>query len=95
MLQQDEPDNYVVATSEPHSVRAFCRPPSAAWASTGRTRGHDAAFLRPAEVDRSSATPRGATLGWEPKTSFPELVHSMVDADLERLSKAAAPVREG
>ena len=48
----------------------------------------DPAFLRPAEVDQLVGDPAKARteLGWEPKTSFPELVEMMVDADLERLS---------
>jgi GDPmannose 4,6-dehydratase len=96
MLQQDEPNDYVVATGEPHSVHAFVE---AAFGHAGLDwEQHvvtDPAFLRPAEVDHLVGDPGKARteLGWEPKTSFPELVEMMVDADVERLSKAA-PVRE-
>jgi GDPmannose 4,6-dehydratase len=97
MLQQDEPADYVVATGEPHSVHEFVE---AAFGHAGLDwEQHvvtDPAFLRPAEVDHLVGDPAKARteLGWEPKTSFPELVEMMVDADLERLSKTAAPVAE-
>jgi GDPmannose 4,6-dehydratase len=93
MLQQDEPADYVVATGEPHSVHAFVE---AAFGHAGLDwEQHvvtDPAFLRPAEVDHLVGDPSKARteLGWEPKTSFPELVEMMVDADLERLSSAAS-----
>jgi GDPmannose 4,6-dehydratase len=89
MLQQDEPSDYVVATGEPHSVREFVE---AAFGHVGLDwQQHvviDPAFLRPAEVDHLVGDPSKARtqLGWEPKTSFRELVEMMVDADLERLA---------
>jgi GDPmannose 4,6-dehydratase len=92
MLQQDEPSDYVVATGDPHAVREFAE---IAFAHAGLDwEQHvviDEAFLRPAEVDHLVGDPSKAKreLGWEPKTSFRELVEMMVDADLERLSSAA------
>ena len=89
MLQQDEPDDYVVATGETHSVREFCE------LAFGRVDLDyekyvtlDERFMRPAEVDLLIGDPAKArkVLGWEPKVSFPELVHNMVDADLALLS---------
>jgi len=94
MLQQDEPDDYVVATGETHSVREFCE---LAFAHAGlELEQHvksDPEFLRPAEVDQlvGDAAKARDRLGWEPKHSFRDLVELMVDADLERLSPAAAP----
>ena len=94
MLQQDEPDDYVVATGETHSVRQFCE---LAFAHAGLELAQhvksDPEFLRPAEVDQlvGDAAKARDRLGWEPKHSFRDLVELMVDADLERLSPAAAP----
>ena len=89
MLQQDEPSDYVVATGEPHSVREFVE---LAFERAGldweRHVVQDPRFLRPAEVDQliGDASKAKQQLGWEPKTSFRELVEMMVDADLERLA---------
>ena len=91
MLQQDVPDDYVVATGVAHSVRDFCR---LAFDHVGLDyEDHvatDAALLRPAEVDtlRGDATKAREKLGWEPTVSFEELVTLMVDADLERYRAA-------
>src|SRR5438034_10934988 len=89
MLQQDEPKDYVIATGERHSVREFVE---LAFGHAGldweRHVVSDPAFLRPAEVDQlvgDSSKARGE-LGWEPRTSFRELVELMVDADLERVA---------
>jgi GDPmannose 4,6-dehydratase len=93
MLQQHAPDDYVVATGEPHSVQEFVE---AAFGHVGLDwEQHvvtDPAFMRPAEVDHLVGDPSKARkeLAWEPKTSFSELVEMMVDADLERLSEAAS-----
>jgi GDPmannose 4,6-dehydratase len=87
MLQQDEPSDYVVATGEPHSVREFVE---FAFERAGldweRHVVHDPRFLRPAEVDQliGDASKALEDLGWQPRTSFRELVEMMVDADLER-----------
>jgi GDPmannose 4,6-dehydratase len=94
MLQADEPEDYVVATGETHSVREFFE---TAFAHVGldpeRHVTSDPEFLRPAEVDQLVGDPSKAknALGWEPKHSFRDLVEMMVDADLARLSVAASP----
>jgi GDPmannose 4,6-dehydratase len=94
MLQQDEPDDYLVATGETHSVREFAEIAFGRvgldWEQHVKT---DPEFLRPAEVDQLVGDPAKAKsdLGWEPRHSFRELVEMMVDADLERLAPAAAP----
>ena len=88
MLQQDQPDDYVVATGETHSVREFCELAFGRvdldWEQYVKV---DEKFFRPAEVDLLVGSPAKAKrqLDWEPKTSFPELVHMMVDADLALL----------
>ena len=88
MLQQDEPDDYVVATGEAHSVKSLVE---IAFAHVGLDwQKHvvtDPRFLRPAEVDHLIGNPEKARakLGWTPEVSFPRLVQMMVDADLERL----------
>jgi GDPmannose 4,6-dehydratase len=92
MLQQDEPQDYVVATGEPHSVREFA---SLAFEYAGLDSDQfveiDPEFLRPAEVDHlvGDATKARKELGWQPGTSFRELVELMVDADVERLTAAS------
>jgi GDPmannose 4,6-dehydratase len=97
MLQQDEPDDYVVATGEPHSVREFYE---TAFAYAGLDSEHyvkiDPDFMRPAEVDHlvGDASKARTELGWEPRHSFGELVEMMVDADLERLASAGTSVAE-
>ncbi|MFW2382459.1 MAG: GDP-mannose 4,6-dehydratase [Acidimicrobiales bacterium] len=86
MLQQDEPDDYVIATNETHSVQEFCE---LAFGHVGLNwKDHviqDKRFMRPAEVDLLIGDPTKAekVLGWERKTSFPELVTMMVDSDME------------
>jgi GDPmannose 4,6-dehydratase len=92
MLQQDEPDDYVIATGISHSVRDLVE---IAFAHAGLDwKQHvrqDPALLRPAEVDHLIGDARKARekLGWEPAVSFEQLVQLMVDADLERLSSTA------
>jgi GDPmannose 4,6-dehydratase len=92
MLQQDEPTDYVIATGETHSVRECVE---VAFAHAGlevdRHVVLDPAFLRPAEVDQLIGDPSRARaeLGWEPRTTFRELVEMMVDADIARLSATA------
>jgi GDPmannose 4,6-dehydratase len=93
MLQQDEPEDFVVAMGETHSVREFFE---IAFAHAGldpeRHVKSDPRFLRPAEVDQLVGDPSKAkrVLGWEPKHSFRDLVEMMVDADLNRLSGPTA-----
>jgi GDPmannose 4,6-dehydratase len=85
MLQQDEPDDYVVATGETHSVRELCQ---VAFDCVGLNWEDyvivDEKFYRPAEVDLLIGDPQKAhaKLGWEPTVSFKELVEMMVEADL-------------
>jgi len=93
MLQQDEPSDYVIASGQTHTVREFVE---IAFERAGldweRYVVQDERFMRPAEVDQliGDASKAREQLGWEPKTSFRELVEMMVDADLERLGTAAA-----
>lgn len=87
MLQQDEPDDYVIGTGHTWSVRDLC---DVAFSYAGLDyRQHvvqDPRFFRPAEVDLLVADPSKAKeqLGWAPGLSFEQLVHAMVEADLER-----------
>jgi GDPmannose 4,6-dehydratase len=87
MLQQPVSDDYVVATGECHSVQELCE---VAFEHVGLDwREHvveDPRFVRPAEVDLllGDAAKARKVLGWEPRTSFRELVRTMVESDLER-----------
>ncbi len=87
MLQQDAPDDYVVATGETHSVREFLQ---IAFAHVGLNFEDyvviDPEFIRPAEVELLLGNPAKAKakLGWTPKVSFEQLVTMMVDADTDR-----------
>ncbi|MFL6205830.1 MAG: GDP-mannose 4,6-dehydratase [Acidimicrobiales bacterium] len=89
MLQQERADDYVVASGQTHSVRRFCQ---IAFEHVGlRWEDHvrmDERFMRPAEVDLliGDATKAKSVLGWQPRTSFEELVTMMVDADIDLLS---------
>jgi GDPmannose 4,6-dehydratase len=91
MLQQDQPDDYVIATGQTHSVREFVE---VAFGHVGldwrKYVVQDPALFRPAEVDLLIGDPSKArrVLGWEPQISFTELVHEMVEADLQRLSRS-------
>ena len=88
MLQQDTPDDYVIATGETHEVREFVEK---AFAVAGiknwedKVVWNDPRFSRPAEVDHLIGDPAKAKakLGWVPKTSFDELVRLMVESDLK------------
>ena len=86
MMQQAEPDDYVLATGETHSVREFL---DLAFDYAGLDwKKHveiDPRYFRPAEVDLllGDSTKARKKLGWQPRVSFPELVRMMVDADLE------------
>ncbi|WP_374548064.1 GDP-mannose 4,6-dehydratase, partial [Rhodoblastus sp.] len=90
MLQQDRPEDYVVATGRTSSVRRFCE---LAFAHVGRKmEDHvvvDPRYLRPAEVEVLLGDPAKAKekLGWTAKTSLEQLVAEMVDADIERWRK--------
>jgi GDPmannose 4,6-dehydratase len=86
MLQQDQADDYVVATGETHSVREFLEE---AFSYVGlHWQDHvkvDPKYFRPAEVDILLGDPTKARtkLGWAPRVAFKELVRLMVDADME------------
>jgi GDPmannose 4,6-dehydratase len=87
MLQQERPDDYVVAMGETHSVRELVETAfSYVELDWQEYVVQDERFMRPAEVDLLIGDPSKAKqeLGWEPETSFPELVRMMVDADLSR-----------
>jgi GDPmannose 4,6-dehydratase len=93
MLQQDVPDDFVIATGVKHSVRELCE---VAFGHVGLAwQEHvelDQAMLRPADVNTLCGDPRKARrqLGWTPDVSFAELVRMMVDADLERVVREAS-----
>jgi len=86
MVQQDKPDDYVIATGETYSVREFCE---RAFGQLGLDHKDyveiDPRYFRPAEVDILLGDPTKAKkkLGWEPKVGFDELVEMMVESDLE------------
>src|SRR6266550_1583709 len=90
MLQQDKPDDYVIATNETHSVREFLE---VAFGRAGldwkKHVGIDPRYYRPAEVDLLIGDYRKAKrqLGWEPRTKFVELAKLMVEADIELLRR--------
>ncbi|MCS7236829.1 MAG: GDP-mannose 4,6-dehydratase [Thermoguttaceae bacterium] len=93
MLQQDKPDDYVIATGEKHSVRELVE---LAFSYVGLDWRDfvevDPKLFRPAEVYtlRGDASKARRVLGWEPTVSFPELVKMMVEADLERVRREIA-----
>jgi len=93
ILQADEPDDYVIATGEMHSVRDFLDEASAVmgvdWQDVVE---FDERYLRPAEVDAlcGDATKAREKLGWKPTVTFKELVRVMVDADREALADQLA-----
>jgi len=90
MLQQPQPDDYVIATGESHSVRELVEVAfehvNLDWKRYVRL---DPKFLRPAEVDHliGDASKARSALGWRPEVDFASLVRMMVDADLTRLSQ--------
>jgi len=90
MLQQDEPDDYVIATGETHSVREFLTLAFAYLELDWREHVEiDPRYFRPTEVDILQGNPAKAKrkLNWEPKVTFPELVKMMVDSDMELARK--------
>lgn len=107
MLQQEEPDDFVLATGETHTVREFVENAAKVagfnieWEGEGvNTKGIDRKtgkvivevspeFYRPSEVDILIGNPQKAKekLGWQPKTTFEDLVRIMMEADLERVYK--------
>ena len=98
MLQQDEPDDYVIATNETHTVRELV---DVAFAHVGLDPGdyvkQDPRFMRPAEVDQliGSYDKAQDKLGWSPTTRFEELVKVMVDSDIELLESGVPRKQAG
>jgi GDPmannose 4,6-dehydratase len=97
MLQQPQPDDYVIATGVSHSVRdlldiAFDHVGIADWS---RHVTEDPRFLRPADVESlvGDAAKANSVLGWKPQVAFPDLVRMMVDADLQTERQGAEPSR--
>jgi GDPmannose 4,6-dehydratase len=96
MLQQERPDDYVIATGVSHSVRELVE---IAFSRVGldwqKHVYQDPALLRPAEVDHllGDASKAHTELGWKPQVDFKQLIEMMVDADLERLSAASTATR--
>jgi GDPmannose 4,6-dehydratase len=88
MLQQEQPEDYVIATGETHSVQEFVELAfSRAGLDWEKYVVIDPKFVRPAEVQLLLGDPSKAKkiLGWEPKIKFKELVEMMVDADLGKI----------
>ncbi len=96
MLQQDQPDDYVVAQGQKHSVRELVE---LAFGHVGLDwRDHvesDPKLFRPAEINtlRGDAAKARSVLGWKPAVTFPKLVQMMVDADLKRVRKEIADAK--
>jgi len=100
MLQQEKPDDYVIATGETHSVKEFLELAfnyvNLKWEDYVR---FDERYLRPAEVDLLIGDPTKSkeVLRWKPSVTFPELVALMVDADLEGFglkTQTGVPVKD-
>ena len=89
MVQQQQPDDYILATGTTQTVREFCR---LAFSHVGldyeRYVKIDPAFMRPAEVEVLLGNPAKAQrkLGWTPRTSLQQLVEMMVEADMRRVA---------
>jgi GDPmannose 4,6-dehydratase len=98
MLQQDEPEDFVIATGEAHSVRDLVRTAFDHVALDPEKHVRvDPRFLRPAEVEHlvGDASKAREKLGWTPRTSFEEMIRLMVDADLELLSRGVPQKQAG
>ena len=92
MLQQDEPEDYVIATGESHSVREFLDEAFRLVAlDPAQYTRFDAAYLRPADLEEliGDASKARERIGWQPRTTFHELVRTMVAADLEAVGLEA------
>jgi len=98
MLQQQQPDDYIVATGQTHAVREFCEKTFARLDLDYNDFVEiDPRYFRPAEVDLLLGDPAKAKkqLGWEPKVSFDALVDMMVDTDLELAKREQSLIRAG
>jgi GDPmannose 4,6-dehydratase len=98
MLQEDEPDDYVIATGQVHSVRQLV---DLAFEHAGLDPAQhvhtDERLIRPAEVEHlvGDATKAREKLGWEPRTSFDQMIRRMVDSDLELLKRGVPQKQAG
>jgi GDPmannose 4,6-dehydratase len=98
MLQQDEPDDFVIATGEVHSVRQLV---DVAFSHAGIDPGDhvriDQRYMRPAEVEHlvGDASKAREKLGWVPRTTFEEMIQRMVGADLELLGRGVPQKQAG
>ena len=98
MLQQETPDDYIVATGETNTVKDFCRHAfehvDLNWEDHVQV---DPKFFRPADVNALCGNPAKAhrVLDWQPEVSFPELVAMMVDADLDRVERELEGIVRG
>jgi len=98
MLQQDKPDDYVIATGETHSVREFAQ---TVFGKLGldyeKHVAVDPRYFRPTEVDvlLGDASKAKKALGWQPRVSFDQLVDMMIAADLESAKKEKTLVDAG
>jgi GDPmannose 4,6-dehydratase len=98
MMQQDHPDDYVIATNETHSVREFCQETFALldldWEEYVR---YDSRYARPSEVDLliGDASKAKQQLNWEPKVRFKDLVRIMVESDLKLARQELAAKQSG
>eukprot|EP00252_Welwitschia_mirabilis_P014819 TRINITY_DN3285_c0_g1_i2.p1 TRINITY_DN3285_c0_g1~~TRINITY_DN3285_c0_g1_i2.p1 ORF type:complete len:352 (+),score=47.68 TRINITY_DN3285_c0_g1_i2:477-1532(+) len=98
MLQQEKPDDYVVATEESHSVEEFLEEAFGYVGLNWKDHVHiDPRYFRPAEVDnlRGDSSKARSVLGWAPKVNFKQLVAMMVESDLERAKKEKVLVDAG
>jgi GDPmannose 4,6-dehydratase len=98
MLQQDEPDDYVISTDETHSVREFCEKVFGRLDMDYRDFVEiDPRYFRPAEVDLLLGCSQKARqkLGWAPRVSFDELVSLMVDSDMDLARKEQVLIAAG
>ncbi|GAG88654.1 unnamed protein product [marine sediment metagenome] len=93
MLQQEEPDDYIIASNETHSVREFLEE-AFKYVGLGDWKSYveiDPRYLRPAEVEIlvGNSSKAKEKLNWQPRIKFKELVKIMVDADLRKLNLEA------
>jgi GDPmannose 4,6-dehydratase len=98
MLQQDEPDDYVISTDETHAVSEFCEKVFARLDMDYRDFVEiDSRYFRPAEVELllGTSTKARRTLGWKPRVSFDGLIDHMVDADLDLARKEQVLIAAG
>ena len=92
MLQQKQPEDYIIATGEAHTVREFCQEAfSHAGLDWQKYVKSDASLVRASDPGISADVRKIAGLGWKPKVPFKNLVCMMVDSDIKRLSNGGIP----